>query len=94
MGPTFSGAPTADDIAAIGCRFKRVATVTQIARQFGTLPNPLYRLRRADLVQIRAEKDPDTGRSVWSAAAIAARVGLSRARVFQLTRPAAEEARP
>lgn len=91
MSPTLNTAPSAAEIRALTCPFQRVAAVTEVARRCGTLPTDLWQARRDALTEIRAIRTDDGGRR-WSAAAIAARVGLSRARIFQLIRPIAEEA--
>lgn len=80
VSPTLSAGPTVAEVTAIGCPFRRAALITQLARQCGTLPTALAEIRRAALVEARAR---------GSAAAIATRVGLSRARIFQLTRTVA-----
>jgi len=77
VAPSLSTEPAAADIAAIPCPFQRAALVTKIARRCGTLPRSLYELRRAALLEVRAHH---------SLAVIGARVGLSRGRIFQLTR--------
>lgn len=91
MGPTLSSGPTAEDVAAIDDPFQRIKAINEVARRCGTLPTALHRLRRADLVALRARRDTD-GRPLFSAGAIAERVGLSRPRIFQLTKtPAGQE---
>jgi len=77
VGPSLSTELTAADIAAIECPFERAALVTQIARRCGTLPRSLYDLRVAALLEVRRSN---------SLGEIAKQVGLSRARIFQLTR--------
>lgn len=87
MGPTLHDGPAVADIEAIDCPLKRTKAITEIARRCGTLPTALYRLRRTDLLALRRERD-EAGRPRYSAGSIAIRVGLSRARIFQLTRAA------
>lgn len=77
MRPSLSSAPSVEDLAAVSCPIERAALITRISRQCGTLSRPLAELRRLALLEARA-----AGHAV---AGIAAQVGLSKARVFQLT---------
>jgi hypothetical protein len=85
VSPTFAAGPTADQVAAIACPYRRAALITQLARRCGTLPSVLAALRRAALVEAREQ---------GSAGKVAIRVGISRARVIQLTRTAGQESTP
>lgn len=76
--PTFKAAPTVAEMVAVECLFDRAARITQFGRSVGTLPPILADLRRQALVELRAARH--------SAGVIAARVGIARARVFQLTK--------
>jgi hypothetical protein len=76
--PTLKMAPSPAEVEAITCPFDRAALITELARACGTLPKALSDLRKAALDEARAARH--------SARTIADRVGISRARVFQLTR--------
>src|SRR4051812_27787679 len=78
-------------VAAIDDPIERVAQVSELARQLGgTLPSSLAELRRVAMVEARAMGH--------STAEIAARAGVSRQRIHQLTTtkaaPAGVEAPP
>lgn len=75
--PTLAAAPTAEELSTIACPLTRARIVTALARTCGTLPRPLADIRRASLTEAR-----QTGRLL---ASIAAEVGLSPARISQLT---------
>ncbi|GAA2347118.1 hypothetical protein GCM10010170_034420 [Dactylosporangium salmoneum] len=77
-----SAAPSVDELRAIKSPVERAAAITRVARRCGTLSPELYELRRLALAEARTKH---------SAGAIARLVGLSRARVFHLTRPATPE---
>lgn len=83
-GPTLDDAPTVDDLLAIECPIRRAALITEFGRKAGTIPGPLARLRIKALRSARFEMEKSAGY-------IAAHVGLSRARIFQLTKPAGTE---
>lgn len=76
-GPSLTAAPTADEIRAITCPIERAKTITEVARRVGTLSSLLHGFRRQALSEARQRH---------SAGQIAIRVGMSRGRVFQLTR--------
>lgn len=75
--PTLATAPTAADLAAVLCPVDRARLLTQVARECGTLPGPLAALRRLALLAARADGHRVVG--------LAAKVGLSPARISQLT---------
>jgi hypothetical protein len=74
--PTLADAPTAAEMAEVTCPVDRARQVTSVARRFGTLPGPLADLRRTALLEAR--KDHGVRR-------LAAEVGLSPARISQIT---------
>ena len=78
MAPTLATAPSADEVAAIPCPFRQVAVITEVARRCGTLPPVLAALRRAALAECRTRA---------SVGKTSHRVGMSRSRIFRLTRP-------
>lgn len=81
--PTLGAAPTADELTSIACPIERAARISHLARWLGTLPGPLAQLRKAALLEARAADHAVN----W----IAAQVGLSPARVSQLTVASAEQ---
>ena len=81
--PTLSSGPTPAEMASVTDPFQRAALITEMARRCGTLPRALFQIRRDALAELRQAEH--------SARVIAERVGLSRSRVFQLTRPAAAQ---
>lgn len=70
---------TVAKIMAITCPIQRAAHISRLARANGTLPPALSATRRAD---IRVALTTWTGRI----ADLAAEVGISRSRVFQLAK--------
>jgi AraC-like DNA-binding protein len=72
-------------IAADPCPISRVARISRLARDNGTLPPRLATLRRDAIREALANRTA-------SVAALAAQFGISRSRVFQLIRPAGQEA--
>jgi hypothetical protein len=69
-------APTTADVAAVICPVDRARLLTRLARQCGTLPTALARLRRAALLEARVDH---------GVVRLAAKVGLSPARISQIT---------
>lgn len=84
-GPAKTAA-LATDIAADADPFSRARRISVIARAQGTLPTALSLLRREALRELRVARH--------SASVIAEQVGITRGRVFQLTRTAVEESSP
>jgi hypothetical protein len=74
-------ASLAADIAADADPFSRARRISEVARAKGTLPTALSVLRQEALRELRTARH--------SARVIAEQVGITRSRVFQLTRPAA-----
>lgn len=77
--PKLAAAPTAAELSAVTCPVDRARRITAISRACGTLPRHLADLRRAALNEARALPLP--------VGHIAAQVGLSQARISQLTTP-------
>lgn len=82
--PTLGAAPTADELTSIVCPIERAARISAFARWLGTLPGHLAQVRKAALLEARAADH--------AVKSIAAQVGLSPARVSQLTVASADEA--
>jgi hypothetical protein len=78
IAPTLADAPSADDVAALRCPVDRARLLTRIARQCGTLPPLLADLRTAALIEARVEH---------GVVRLAKKVGLSAARISQITSP-------
>lgn len=75
--PTLIEQATIAAIAAMACPKKRVAAISRLARDNGTLPPVLSAMRREDLRTILA---------AWTGpiAALAPQVGITRSRISQL----------
>jgi hypothetical protein len=74
--PRLGTAPTAEQLAAVGCPVDRTAAISRFARTCGTLPSGLSRLRRAAIREAIAAGHTMT--------VIAARADLSIGRISQL----------
>lgn len=74
---TFRSAPTVEAIEGMPCPVARAARIGQIARDLGTLPRSLARLRVQALIAARRD-----GHGVGF---LAAELGLSQPRISQLT---------
>jgi hypothetical protein len=72
--------PDLAELCAVASPVERARLIGRIARTFGTLPTSLHRLRKEALIAARAAAG---GTPV---AVIAEQVGLSSARVSQLTK--------
>lgn len=83
IAPSLADAPTTDEVAAVICPVDRARLLTRLARHCGTLPPALSTLRRAALIEARVEH---------GVVRLAAKVGLSPARISQITAPS--ERRP
>lgn len=81
--PTLGTAPAIHELMAITCPIERAARISHLARWLGTLPGHLAQMRKAALLEARAANHAVN----W----IAAQVGLSPARVSQLTVASAEQ---
>lgn len=79
--PTLDTAPTTEEVAAVDCPVDRAALISRIARQCGTLPPRLAKLRRAAIGEALA--------AGHTATSIAKRAELSLGRISQLTEPRA-----
>jgi transposase-like protein len=83
-GPMADGLPDIDTVAAIEHPVERAKRICEVARQFGTLPAALARLR----IEAFREALADGRKVVW----VATRCGITPSRVSRLVRTATSEA--
>jgi hypothetical protein len=82
--PTFSQAPTAEQLAAIECPMERFALISRFGRSVGTLPHWLSEHRDADYLAAVAK--------AGTAAALAAFANVSPGRLSQIAKRALGQA--
>jgi hypothetical protein len=77
-----SEAPTAAEIAAVTCPFRRVELINEVADTYGTVPGPLAAIRREALVALKR---------TYSHGRLAQHFARSRSWVYRLTRTGQEQ---